>query len=173
MAKYELSQAEWKKLMGNNPSKFQGESLPVEVSWEDCREFCKKSRLSLPTEAQWEYACRARSTTIYAFGNTLTTKQANCQSSRGSVAVNSFEPNAFGLYNMHGNVWEWCEDVFDAEFYSRPESVGPDPVATSGSEYRVIRGGSWFCGADCCPSANRSGHLPSSRRHDFGFRPVF
>ena len=123
-------------------------------------------------KAQWEYACRARTTTAFAFGDTLTTKQANFASEH-PVAVDSFEPNAFGLYNMHGNVIEWCRDRYQEDFYQ--ESAGArDPLCeNSGSEYRVMRGGSWSIRARACRSACRLPFRPSVRTGSLGFRPAW
>ncbi len=121
MGKYEVTQEQWEAVMGNNPSETKGAKLPVtDVSWEDCQEFIKKLNAKtnggyrLPTEAEWEYACRAGTTTAYSFGDKITPKDANYWDSKigKSVAVGSYKPNAFGLYDMHGNVWEWCEDWY-------------------------------------------------------------
>ena len=134
IAKYEVTQELWQKVMGRTPSRFKGQNRPVErVSWNDCQEFCKRSGLSLPTEAQWEYACRAGTQTPFWFGATTTTDQVNHDgsvpygggtkgTSRGTtLPVDALEPNGFGLYNMHGNVWEWCVDSFDVNSYSKAE----------------------------------------------------
>jgi formylglycine-generating enzyme required for sulfatase activity len=146
------------------------------VSWDDCQEFCKLTGLSLPTEAQWEYACRAGTGTPYYSGNTeedLKSVGWYSGNSEGKVhAVGSKDPNAFGLYDMHGNVWEWCVDVYDAEFYSKREALEKDPVYTSGSEFRVFRGGSWSYIAVRCRSACRGNWHPSHRNLNLGFRPV-
>ena len=87
------------------------------VSWDDSQEFCKKLALQLPTEAQWEYACRAGTKIPFSYGETITTEQVNCDSAK-SIPVDSFKPNGFGLHNMRGNASEWCEDVYDKNFYS-------------------------------------------------------
>jgi formylglycine-generating enzyme required for sulfatase activity len=179
VAKYEVSQAEWMRVMGNNPSKLKGENLPVErISWEDCQEFCRKTGLSLPSEAQWEFACRAGTSTQFSLGEKLTKEHANFgrMANRArrlgtTVPVDSFEPNRFGLYNMHGNVMEWCVDVFDPEFYKKPEASRKNPIWLSGSEYRVIRGGSWFTDVLHCRSSNRRPCPPSVRIGSIGFRP--
>jgi len=153
IGKYEVTQEQWETVMGNNPSETEGEKLPVtNVSWEDCQDFIKKLNLKtdggyrLPTEAEWEYACRAGTTTFYSFGNKFTHKDANYRDLKidkqidKPVAVGSYKANAFGLFDMHGNVWEWCEDR--AGDYSS-ESVG-DPKGPATGEYRVLRGGSFF-----------------------------
>ncbi len=182
VAKYEVSQSAWKKVMGSNPSHFQGENLPVEqVSWEDCQEFCRKTGLSLPSEAQWEYACRAGTNTDFAFGDSLTTNQANFLPAKrfrpgggggNTVPVDSFGPNAFGLYNMHGNVAEWCQDTDDPEFYKSPEASHKDPLSTSSAEYRMSRGGHRRAMFRACRSSSRTLRMPSSYRGDTcGFRP--
>ena len=196
IAKYEVSQAEWKRVMrgssdpSDDPSQFKGASLPVEnVSWDDIQEFEKRSgssdgtRLTLPTEAQWEYACRAGTTTPFAFGRTITSDQVNYSGnypyggaakgeSRGkTVAVKEFKPNHSGLFNMHGNVWEWCEDVYDAEYYSKPASRNGDVACQSGSVRRVLRGGGWYNRARVCRSAVRVRDGPAGRNDGIGFRP--
>ncbi len=183
IAKYEVTQAQWKRVMGTSPSHFKGKDLPVEqVSWGECQEFCKKTGLSLPTEAQWEYACRAGTNTPFSFGATITSEQVNYNGKypyggapkgldrRKTVAVGSLPANGFGLHDMHGNVWEWCEDVYDANFYGTPAAAGPDPVSTSGSGDRVDRGGSWSNSTGYCRSANRFGAHPGIRSDIHGFR---
>ncbi len=172
-------------MMGRTPSHFKGQNLPVEqVKWDDCKEFCKRTGLSLPTEAQWEYACRAVTQTPFSFGETITTDQVNYNGNspygggakgkyrERTVPVDALEPNGFGLYQMHGNVWEWCVDVFDAQFYSKREALEKDPVCTSGSGARVIRGGGWREGAGACRSAYRIYVFPSYRGDLLGFRPL-
>ena len=160
-----------------------GGDLPARsISWSDCQTFCEVTALTIPTEAQWEYACRAGTTADFAFGESITNNQVNYAASydtpkgqyRGkAVPVNSFKPNGFGLYNMHGNVSEWCHDTYDAEFYSKPEAVLRDPLSTSGSEEKVARGGSWGDSSKVCRSAFRLGVDPSGRYDRFGFRPAY
>ena len=173
IAKYEVSQAEWKKVMGTSSSKAKGQDLPVErVSWEDCQSFYQKTGLSLPTEAQWEYACRAGTSTPYGGTGKLDEMGWYGENSGGKThPVGEKEPNAFGLHDMHGNVWEWCEDVFDTGFYSKRKAKRKNPVCTSGSVYRVLRGGGWVYGARYCRSACRVRRAPSFRLVDVGFRP--
>lgn len=186
IAKYEVSQAEWKRIMGNNPSTFQGDSLPVEgLSWDDCNEFCEKTGLVLPTEAQWEFACRAGTLTPFSFGETLTTDQANFNgrfSFNGSppgenrartVPVDFFRPNGFGIHNLHGNVAEFCRDTFDSDFYSRREATLPDPVCTLDTGERSRRGGHWRYGPDLCRSGYRAKKNPGSAGSHQGFRPAY
>ena len=134
MAKTEVTQKQWKSVMGNNPSHFQGDNLPVEcVSWDDCVEFCRKAGhgLQLPTEAQWEYACRAGSETPYFWGNALNGDRANCNGNypcgttvkgpykEKTTPVGSYQANAWGLYDMHGNVREWCADWYTEDLGTR------------------------------------------------------
>ena len=156
--------------MGSNPSHFKGEKLPVEtVSWKDCQDFCRKTGLNLPTEVQWEFASRAGTTTPFAFGENLTSTQANFDHPRGkTVAIDSFAPNKFGIHNMHGNVCEWCED--------RYEAYGPDPaVDTVGSQKKflyVIRGGGFKSLELELRSASRDRTHLVTRLPDIGFRPT-
>lgn len=202
---FEVTQAEYEHLIGTNPSRFSPEGggkktvaglktdwFPVEsVSQEDAVEFCRQlSALPeekaagrvyrLPTEAEWEYACRAGTTSPFHFGSRLNGQEANCDggfpygtTSRGPflqrpTTVGSYAPNAFGLYDMHGNVCEWCSDWYDAEYYeSSPES---DPQGPSEATGGVIRGGGWSYNAGYCRSALRSGSVPTLRSNFLGFR---
>ena len=141
MGKYEVTQEQWEEVMGNNPSYTKGAKLPVtKVSWNDCQEFIKKLNAKtsggfrLPTEAEWEYACRAGTTTKYSFGDKITPKDANYGDSRidKPVEVGSYKPNAFGLFAMHGNVCEWCKD-WHGDY---PFAV-TDPKGPATGEYRV------------------------------------
>lgn len=189
----EVTQEQWKKVMGFNPSEFSGKrSLPVEnVNWEMCLSFCEKltkiehqsGRLSkaykytLPTEIQWEYACReaGRSKTPFSFGNALNSFKANIRglSPYGNVSkgptltqtrqVGSYAPNALGLYDMHGNVYEWC-----LEDFSPYESSGSKTGNKSSN--KIIRGGSWFSKAVWCRSANRYSISQNYRINTIGFR---
>jgi formylglycine-generating enzyme required for sulfatase activity len=186
IAKFELRQSAWEAVMGSNPSQRTGDDLPVErVSWHDCREFNKMTGLSLPTEAQWEMACRGGTDTPFAFGETITSEQANLNGTfpyggaapgvyrRATVPVDSFAPNGFGLHNMHGNVAEWCADVYDEDFYGKPESRANNPLCAAGSGNRVVRGGGWFDRPRYCRSASRSWQDPAQRGGNLGFRPAF
>jgi formylglycine-generating enzyme required for sulfatase activity len=186
---YEVTQAQYEKVMGKNPSYFQGAKvgnenadLPVEnVSWDDTVEFCKKLSdlpeekkagrvYRLPTEAQWEYACRAGSKTAYSFDDEegLLPEYGwfSSNSSDRTHTVGLLEPNAWGLYDMHGNVWEWCSDWY-GEY---PKGAVSDPTGPCEGSNRVNRGGSWNHGAAYCRSADRYGIDPSYRRHNYGFR---
>jgi sulfatase modifying factor 1 len=181
------TQALWWAVMGNNPSHFQDdENNPVEqVSWSDAQQFIEKLNglipnlnARLPTEAQWEYACRAGKTTPFSFGENITPEQVNYAGNypyargetglyRGkTVPVKSLPPNPWGLYEMHGNVWEWCADWFGD--YPTESVVDPDgPPSGAG---RVLRGGSWIGRGRCARSAYRRWDGPDFRRYDFGFR---
>ncbi len=176
MGKYPVTQAQWEAVMGNNPSYFKGKNRPVEnVSWNDSVKFCQllseKTGKSyrLPSEAEWEYSCRAGATTPFYFGETITTDLANYNSNQ-TTNVGCFPPNAFGLYDMHGNVWEWCADpwhdnyegaptdgrVWEIEkrekgFLSKLFGKGENP----NSNIRLLRGGSWNDVPSYCRCAYR------------------
>ena len=189
IGKTEVTQAQYEAVMGSNPSFFTGDDLPVEqVSWDDLHApdgFLERTGLGLPSEAQWEYACRGGTTTAFSFGDECNARNCNpcatadafmwwCANSGNTTQpVGVKQPNPFGLFDMHGNVWEWCEDNYDSEFYGKPEAAGPNPVATSRSGNRVIRGGSWNAPAANCRSGPRGGIFPDDRSSVLGFRPGF
>jgi formylglycine-generating enzyme required for sulfatase activity len=174
----EVSQAQWKALMGedNNPSNFKGDDLPVEsVSWDMAQDFIKKlnekdpkSRYRLPTEAEWEYACRAGTQTAYYWGSEMNDKYCwySGKSDDKTHPVGTKNPNKWGLYNMSGNVYEWCEDKFG----DYPAGSVTDPPGVSDGDHRALRGGSWYSSASLCRSADRDGSFPSIAHKSFGFR---
>lgn len=171
----QVTQRQWKAIMGSNPSYFQncGDECPVEqVSWEDTQTFITKLNemghrtYSLPTEAQWEYAARAGTTGTYAGNGDLMKMGWDTDGKTHPVALK--QPNAWGIYDMHGNVWEWCQDWYGGDYSS---GVVTDPVGYSGSG-RVVRGGGWYTHAGNCRSALRRGCAPSKRDKTFGFRLV-
>ncbi len=176
LAETETTQAFWKAIMGNNPSYFKGNSLPVEnVSWDDCQKFIKKLnekvkdeglqfRLSLPSEAHWEYACRAGTTSRYSWGDEWDSNKANKGTS--TKPVGSYSANAWGLKDMHGNVWEWCEDWYEAY----PTGTVTDPTGPESGSLRVSRGGGWSDDARFCRSAFRDRVTPEYRVYILGFR---
>jgi formylglycine-generating enzyme required for sulfatase activity len=189
MGETEVKQAEWKAVMGENPSNFKGDDLPVEnVSWNDCQEFIKKlsakegKTYRLPTEAEWEFACRAGTTTPFNTGETISTNDANYdgravygEGKRGeyrqkTTLVASFKPNVWGLYDMHGNAWEWCQDWYGEDYYKNSPAADPTGPETGAS--RVLRGGSWDDDPWNCRSAYRFRFNPGFRNNDFGFRLV-
>jgi formylglycine-generating enzyme required for sulfatase activity len=208
MGMYEVTQADYERVMGTNPSWFsatgggkenvEGQDtsrFPAEnVSWNDAVEFCKKlSELPeekhkgrvyrLPTEAEWEYACRGgASSKPFSFGDSLSSTQANFDgnypyggAARGphlqrTTRVGSYEANAFGLYDMHGNVYEWCADWYDENFYK--DSPRKDPQGPATGTRRVLRGGSWDCYGWSCRSAYRLFVYPAGQGVYFGFRVV-
>ena len=192
LGKYEVTQAQWREVMGTSPSYFTGDNLPVEkVSWGDAMSFCAKfteqesgaARLpagyiySLPTEAQWEYACRAGTKTATAYGDSLSSTQANFKGNspyNGGVSgpnlgkttnVGSYTANAWGFHDMHGNVYEWCHDR-----YGDYSDSATDPVGPISGTYRVARGGNWYYGGELCRSATRGRRILGSRNDGLGFR---
>ena len=197
IAKTEVTQAQYNAVTGLFPSNYPGDlQRPVEgVSWDDLNArpngFLALTGLRLPTEAEWEYAARGGTSTAFSFGDDCNAPNCdacataddfmwwcgNAESTTHPVAAKT--PNSFGLFDMHGNVWEWCEDVYDAVFYVKAEATDPNPVSIDGSINRVFRGGSWhdIHHAARCRSANRSGIgsgglSPVIRGSDVGFRPV-
>jgi formylglycine-generating enzyme required for sulfatase activity len=205
MGKYAVTQKEWTEVMWTNPINFKGDNLPVEmISWYEAVEYCNKRSLKeglpgayrgsgvaiicdftaggsrLPTEAEWEYACRAGTTTPFNTGNNITTEQANYDGNypynghakgtyrKGTMRVGSFTPNSWGLYDMHGNVWEWCWDWYGVY------SIGAqtNPVGASSGADRVSRGGGWGSGGRNLRSASRDYDTPSDRYGSIGFRLV-
>jgi formylglycine-generating enzyme required for sulfatase activity/outer membrane protein assembly factor BamB len=204
---YEVTQQEYQRVMGTNPSFFAHTGpgkdkvagrkpgrFPVEqVSWYDAVEFCR--RLSaraaekraarvyrLPTEAEWEYTCRAGTTTPFHYGDALSSMQANFngkdpygKAARGpfllrSTEVGSYRPSPFGLYDLHGNVWEWCADWYGATYYQ--ESPVKDPAGPRSGTARVIRGGGWRTEGSGCRSSYRNADMPTGRYYVTGFRVV-
>lgn len=185
LGKYVVTQGQWKALMGDNPSYFKdcGENCPVEtVSWNAAQQFIQKlnqktgQQYRLPSEAEWEYAARAGTTTAFWWGDSITTDQANYNGSpkgqyrQGTVPVNSFQPNPWGLYQMHGNVWEWVQDV-DHKDYNGAPTDGSAWVSGGEQKLRVSRGGSWHSTPILLHSARRGPtSLPVYRSPMIGFR---
>jgi formylglycine-generating enzyme required for sulfatase activity len=192
MAKFAVTQEQYQQVMGKNPSNFKGGKRPVEqVSWNDAVEFCNKlNQISqktgrtyrLPSEAEWEYACRAGTTTPFHFGETITTDLANYDGSytyasepkgkfrQQTTDVGIFPPNSFGLYDMHGNVYEWCQDDWHDNYTNAPNN-GSAWISQSDSS-KVLRGGSWFNIPQVCRSANRNLYIRVIRYILIGFRVV-
>jgi formylglycine-generating enzyme required for sulfatase activity len=183
----EVTQEQYQQIMDKNPSHFRGARNPVEkVSWNDAVEFCRKlsqkdgATYRLPTEAEWEYACRAGTTTPFYTGSTISTDQANYDGDytygngrkgvdrKKTLAVGSFAPNAFGLYDMHGNVWEWCQSLYKS--YPYRDADGRENLSSVGS--RVLRGGSWGSKPRGCRSAHRRRSSPANTYFGSGFRIV-
>jgi formylglycine-generating enzyme required for sulfatase activity len=169
----EVTQAQYQAIMGKNPSHFKGETNPVEmVSWDEATAFCKKlsekarHAVRLPTEAEWEYACRAGSKTHFCFGDAdeglgdYAWFGANSRDTAHPVAQK--KPNAWGLYDMHGNLWEWCADRY-GEYAAGP---AVDPTGPETGVARVLRGGCWGCDPQACRSATR---IPSPPEAHYGF----
>ena len=187
-----VTQSQWEALRKRNRSEFKGDDRPVEtVNWDDCQDFCKKltghlggrGRVSLPSEAEWEYACRAGTTTEFQFGDVITTDLANYngnyiwnRSPKGkyrkkTTDVASFPANPWGLFDMHGNVWQWCEDGYNP--YSTGDQIDPKQLTGQSNEYRVMRGGSWCYRPASCRAAFRFRLAPALRSNCCGFRCVF
>ena len=189
MGVYTVTQEQWKEVMGNNPSFFKGEkNLPVEmVSWDDCQAFIKKLRekdkkvYRLPSEAEWEFSCRAGTKTPFHFGEAISTDQANYNGDytygdgkKGvyigkTTPVGSFPANAWGLHDMHGNVFQWCQDWYG----DYPQKDVVDPIGSEKGQFRVLRGGSWNVFPLNCRSACRDWSGPGVRSYYFGFRVAF
>jgi formylglycine-generating enzyme required for sulfatase activity len=193
LGKYPVTQEQYQAVMGNNPSYFKDNPKnPVEqVSWKDTKAFCQKvyditeQKVRLPTEAEWEYGCRAGTTTPFYFGETISTEQANYDGNytfgegkkgiyqQKTTLVRSFPPNKFGLYDMHGNVREWCEDSWHDSYAEKPESIkqnGNTIWSSSNKSLHVLRGGSWVEVPSYCRSADRLWFDAGSWSSNDGFR---
>jgi len=181
IGRYEVTQEQWQVVMDNNPSKFKGAKNPVEnISWTECQDFIEKLKdkvpglqIRLPSEAQWEYACRAGTTTEFCFGNYSFSLLGEYvwykDNSEGKThPVGEKKSNAWGLYDMHGNVWEWCHDWFG----NYPSGLVTDPTGSSSGINRVIRGGSCKFSEWGCSSSYRYGISSDKRWDDLGFRLV-
>ena len=201
LGKYPVTQKQWEAVMGANPSRFKGPKNPVEeVSWDACRQFLDKLQrrpghppgtFQLPSEAQWEYACRAGSTTRFCFGDAESKlgdyAWYSANSGSSTHPVGGKKPNAWGLYDMHGNIWEWCADWFDPAYYAHSPADDPTGPATGAAPVtgdprapiapgsatggrRIIRGGSWNNGGKGCRSALRGKWAPGMGNSSMGFR---
>jgi formylglycine-generating enzyme required for sulfatase activity len=193
-----ITQAQWRKVAGwpkverdlaPDPSRFKGDDRPVErVNWHEAIEFCRRlsahtgKNYTLPSEAQWEYACRAGTTTPFHFGATISTEQANYDGRQAyadgpvgeyrqqTTDVASFPANDWGLHDMHGNVWEWCLDHWHGSYTGAPAD-GSAWLSNAGEDsLRLLRGGSWYLRPGFCRSAYRYKYHPNDRNFDWGFR---
>ncbi|MFN6364619.1 MAG: SUMF1/EgtB/PvdO family nonheme iron enzyme [Aphanizomenon sp.] len=190
IGKYQLTQLQYQTIMGTNPSYFKGDNRPVEgVGWEDAVKFCQKlnhrtlGNYRLPSEAEWEYACRAGTKTPFHFGDNVTTDLVNYNGNypypsapkgkyrEQTTDVGIFPPNAFGLYDMHGNVWEWCEDERHENYINAPTD-GSSWQSRISLGQKVLRGGCWHDYARYCRSACRLKSPCCSRNYFYGFRVV-
>ena len=195
IGKYTITNAQWYAVMGTKPSgkydvMFQGKNQPVVgVSWDDAKEFCKKASerigkaVRLPSETEWEYACCTGAATAFHFGENITTNLVNYHGDypyidapkgdnrQKTLNVNNFSPNAWGLYQMHGNVWEWCEDVWHNNYAGIPKDGSPW-LKDGEQNKHIVRGGSWNYGAYYCCSAVRLRFIIDSKFNDLGFRVV-
>ena len=179
IGKTEVTQELWQAVMGNNPSRFKGNRKPVEcMSWDDCQTFISKlnsltgKKFRLPTEAEWEFAARGGIKSQgykYSGSNTLgdvAWYEENSGDTTHDVGTKS--PNELGLYDMNGNVWEWCSDWYGDKYYS--SSPSNHPTGPSSGAYRVLRGGSWYSIANLCRSSDRGGSTPVDRGDNMGLR---
>lgn len=181
IGKYPITQAQWRAVMRTNPSHFTGPNHPVDsVTWDEAFEYCRRLSYAtgriyrLPTEAEWEFACRAGMQTQFNYGDEeeFVVQYAWCLTNSGNHThpVGEKKPNGWGLYDMHGNVWEWCHDWYAADYYSHSPKVNPFGPAKGTS--RVLRGGSWYSLPNYCRNAGRSNHQPDLRDPLVGFRVV-
>ncbi len=182
MGKYTVTQEQYQQVAGTNPSNFKGNGYPVEqVSWSEAQKFCMKlsekadQGFRLPTEAEWEYACRAGTSTTHHSGDTekdlARVAWYGANSKNKMHPVGQKEPNAFGLYDMHGNVWQWCQDWYEEGYYAK--SPPEDPEGPAQGDSRVWRGGSWCDAAQgACRTTARMGDFPFNRSYGVGFRVV-
>ena len=191
MGKFAITQAQWRAVaalskinieLNLDPSDFKGAKRPVEkISWNQAVEFCDRlsqktgKHYRLPSEAEWEYACRAGTTTPFCCGETIATDLANYNDNstndNSTKEIGSFPPNTFGLYEMHGNVWEWCADHWHENYQGAPAD-GSAWITGGKSDRRAMRGGSWFSNPRYCRSASRYCNVPSTQYHGLGFRVV-
>lgn len=199
ISKYPVTQLQWKTVsyfpkvtrnLKHKPALFRGDALPVErVSWFDVQEFCKRlskytgRNYRLPTESEWEYACRGNTNTAFSFGDVITSevanfdrpnkdnKNKNIKYEKKTTPVDNFYPNPFGLYDVHGNVWEWCEDNYVSSYTQKPKD-GTAHLTSMVNQNRVVRGGSWSLSSEYCRSAKRNSYAPDSSYNFIGFRVV-
>ncbi|TGC08715.1 formylglycine-generating enzyme family protein [Methanolobus halotolerans] len=177
LSRFLITQKQWVEIMGHNPSKFAGDTHPVDrISWNDAQEFIKKlnekegtDNYRLPSEAEWEYACRAGTTTKYSFGDSVSELYEYCYYGNfdiGSHPVGQKEPNPWGLYDMHGNLWEWVQDIYhDSYKGATADGSSREDTDRSCKVMRVLRGGSWQTSAAGCRSASRYYYPPVTRRN--------
>ncbi|MBN1982316.1 MAG: formylglycine-generating enzyme family protein [Chitinivibrionales bacterium] len=184
MDQYEVTKADFERLMAFNPSGYKGcQQCPVDnLTFFEAQQYCEKAGKRLPTEAEWEYACRSGTTQIFGTGNTLSSSQANFDGSKpyGGVSfdvnrskpmpVGSYSPNQWGLFDMHGNVWEWCADWYGQNYYD--QSPAADPTGPQNGVYKILRGGSWENDGSSLRCANRIGYNPYVRLKTIGLRCV-
>jgi formylglycine-generating enzyme required for sulfatase activity len=182
IGKYPVTQGQWQAVMGNNPSHFNKNSKnPVEqISWNNCQEFCQKlssltrKKYRLPSEAEWEYACRAGTQTRYSFGNDNLKLENFAWYDKNSVwkthPVGKKKPNPWEIYDTHGSVWEWCEDSWHRNYQGAPTDGSAWIDSNSQSFMRMLRGGSWYNHPLLCSSTARSSNDRDSRINRYGFR---
>jgi formylglycine-generating enzyme required for sulfatase activity len=175
IGKHQITQDVWEMVMAYNPSQTLGKNFPVtDISWNECKNFIAKfnyltkENCRLPTESEWEFACKAETNWAYSFGDNITPNDANYAGSKIGkiIPIGQYSPNNFGLYDMHGNVWEWCEDWYGD--YPKKSSTNPKGIAEG--KYRILRGGSFDYNEIYARSSARNFNFPFDRANDYGFR---
>jgi formylglycine-generating enzyme required for sulfatase activity len=182
LGKFEVTQKQWREVLGNNPSYFKEDDLPVEqVTWDDVQKFIKKlnemegtDKYRLPSEAEWEYACRAGTTTMYCFGDDESKlgdyARYDKNSGNKTHPVGQKKPNSWGLYDVYGNVREWCQDRQHDNYNGAPSDGSARESGSS--SFRVLRGGSWYDLSGTCRSVARDWNYPDAQLRGLGFRVV-
>jgi formylglycine-generating enzyme required for sulfatase activity len=189
---YPVTQEQWRVVMGTEPSEFEGRDRPVEqVSWQEAQAFCRRATettghgIRLPTEAEWEYACRAGTVTIFHYGDQASGHHMNhyahfpwgdfapLPNPNETTSVGSYPPNPWGLFDCHGNVWEWCADWYSGSFYSSGSACDPLCTDANITRRRVCRGGAWSSRPEGCRASTRYVLSPHGKEQDVGFRVVF
>jgi len=182
--RYEVNRDDFFKVMGYNPSSTKGcDACPVDnVSWKEAQEYCEKTGKRLPSEAEWEYVCKAGKNTLFNYGNSISSDQANFDGRKPyggaiqsivrnkTMPVGSFSPNTWQVYDMHGNIAEWCSDWYESKYYEK--SPSNNPKGPENGTFKVVRGGSWQSDGSILRCGNRTSYNPSLKMNTIGFRCV-